>query len=858
MPPLLSLGSSQRLVSGILTAMLAFILLAYTYYAVGVDGGTGFTTTGYSSESGLPRASYHHGAGVLRYVNPRIGTYGITPNGNGGMIPSVSPPFGMTRWTPQTRENFISQCPYNELDTHIHGFQATHQPAIWMGESGQVVLTPGVGAIRPSFVQRAHRFNKRDEVSTPYVYQVTVNAEAETANENLTESIYSPVPGGAQPVPDDVREGANGRTRRDLPVSEVGRTQVEEPRETPSWDRAIRTAMTASAHVGHMRFDFPSGPPDEEPYVTVQATRKNWTGSININPTMREISGTNNQRQDYLLGPLKAPQFNSHFVSRFSRPFSSFSVTLGGDPIPDVRAGYGSEIGAYVRFGKASRVEVRTGVSFVSIEQARKNLDLEAPTSLTFDAAVDNLKAAWLEKLRRVTIEGVNDTDSDHDPRTIWYTGLFHALQYPSDFSEPTGNGDLRTFYSGYTDRVYVSNDSYYQSWSIWDTFRAEHSLLTLFAPERVNSMMRSLLSIYDWAGRLPMWANVVETNIMIGTHVDAVLANALTRGFRDFNLSKAWEAVEKNAFVPPLNDTTLLYYDREAETPDEVRAGLTSYMSHGYVSNDGWSESGSRTLDYAFDDHAAGVVATYAGKNETANALYDRSMNYHNIYNPGTTFMEAKNLNGTWAGRDQGWTEGDDWIYTFNVMHDPLGLAKLMGGKERMKAKLDEYFQGGHNDHSNEPSHHAPYMYAAIGYPNDTQTLVREIAYQNYNATPAGLSGNEDLGQMSAWYLFSSLGFYPVNPASDEYVVGSPFFEEVTIRLPAGAATGGDVDAEKEHTLVITAPDAPTKPFVKDLKVDGVSVEGRPVLRHEQIVTARKIEFEMSDTPASWGRGGV
>lgn len=414
----------------------------------------------------------------------------------------------------------------------------------------------------------------------------------------------------------------------------------------------------------------------------------------------------------------------------------------------------------------------------------------------------------------------------------------------------------LRTFYSGYTDSVHQCHDSYYQSWSIWDTFRAEHSILTLFAPERVNGMMRTLTRIFEWSGRLPMWANMVETNIMIGTHVDAVFANALERGFKQFDVALAWAGVKKNAYVPPERDTQLLYFDREGYTPDEVRAGLTVYLEKGYVPNDRWAESASRTLDYAFDDYAASVVAAHASDNATSQKLFDRSMRtYRSLYNTNTTFMEARNENGTWAGSDMGWTEGDDWIYTLDVMHDPKGLAELLGGKEKMKAKLDAYFEGGHNDHSNEPSHHAPYMYAAIGYPSWTQNLTRKIAYENYNATSAGLSGNEDLGQMSAWYLFSALGFYPVNPASDEYIVGAPWFEKVTIRLPAGASTGG-VGGE-QHILTITAPDAVTKPFVKSLVVDGESIT-RPLLRHKQIVTASHIAFEMAADPQPWGSEGI
>ncbi|KAK5135647.1 hypothetical protein LTR08_004948 [Meristemomyces frigidus] len=809
--------------------------------------------------------SHHSNVGVLRYVNPKIGTYGVTPNGNGGMIPSVAPPFAMTRWTPQTRENFISQCPYNDLDAHIHGFQATHQPAIWMGESGQVVLSPGVGDVRALFTQRAHRFSKSDEVSTPYVYEVTMGAETVEAGYGLTESIFSPVPGGAQPVPSDVSEGANGRTRRAVPVAAEATVLPRHGRPAPggacATNATIKVALTATSHVGHLRLDFncgehrdPHGPEGgQEPYVFVQATRQNWTGCVAIDPARREIYGTNPQRQDYALGPSRAPGFSGYFVSRFSQAFTSYGVAHGAELRPGARSGNGTHLGAYVKFDDSvDRVEVRTAVSFVSIEQARRNLAVEAPDGTAFEKTMARLKQAWLEKLGRVEIAGVGETTTDHDPRTIWYTGLFHALQYPSDFSEPVSvDGVARAFYSGYTDSVHYARDSYYQSWSIWDTYRAEHSLLTLFAPERVDSMMRSLLKIYEWSGRLPMWANIVETNIMIGTHVDVVLANALTRGFRDFDINTAWQGVRENAFVPPLNDTDLLFYDREGYTPDEGRAGLTSYMSIGYVANDLWAESASRTLDYAFDDYAASVVAEHAGDNSTAAALKHRSQNYHTIYNAETTFMEAKNANGTWAGSEQGWTEGDDWVYTFNVPHDPLGLAEMMGGPAKLKAKLDEHFDGGHNDHTNEPSHHVPYLYAAIGYPSATQKLTRAIAAANYNATSAGLSGNEDLGQMSAFYVFSALGFYPVNPASDEYVVGSPFFENVTLRLATGAATGGV--AGEEHVLRITAPGAPSMPFVKSLTVDGVAMH-RPVLSHGQIVNARSIAFEMAATPQDWG----
>ncbi|KAI1364592.1 glycoside hydrolase family 92 protein [Xylaria arbuscula] len=809
----------------------------------------------------LVKPTYHNDAGVLKFVNPHIGTYGTSPNDNGGMIPSVSVPFGMTRWTPQTRENYISQVPYHDNDSFVHGFQATHQPAIWMGELGQTVIMPGwTNEIRPAFEQRGLAFNKEDDVSTPYVYEVLLDADTEGEHDwDLTEEAAGegPVPGGAGGVPDDVRAGGNGRAQKRSATREL-------------YKRSIRTAMSALGHTSHLRFDYEtacssSGASDDasaSPYVFIQTTRQNWTGHIDIDPGRREISGRKPQRQDYRLGPDKPASFSGYFVSRFSEPFASYGTTMGRNISEGNRNASSENLGAYVQFSpNATRIEVRTGISFVGVEQARRNLDLEIPDGTSFEDTIEQAKAAWLEKLGRVTIEGVNSTDEEHDQRTIWYTGLFHALQYPNDYSEPIGirPDSPRIFYNGYTDSIDTSNDSYYQSWSIWDTYRAEHSLLTIFAPERVNVMMRSLLNIFDWSGRLPMWANMVETNIMIATNADVVLANALSRGFRSFNISKAWEAVRKDAYEPPERDTELLYYDREPDTPYEVRAGLTSYMEHGWVDNDGWAEAASRTLDYAFNDAACAIVARLAGQHEAAEALEQRARNYANLWNSNTQFMQARNANGSFANETWGWTEGDKWAYTFDVPHDVEGLADLFqGGRAGMKTKLDEHFNGGHNMHSNEPSHHIPYLYSLIGYPGAAAERIRSIAWDNYNATSAGLSGNEDLGQMSAWYVFSALGFYPVNSAGDEYVVGSPFFEKVTIRLPRGVATGGKIGGkgDEERELVISAPGASTKPYVKGLSIDGKTKEV-PVITHEELVNAEIILFEMSDMPSDWGSGG-
>jgi predicted alpha-1,2-mannosidase len=789
------------------------------------------------------------------------------------MIPSVAPPFAMTRWTPQTRENFISQVAYSDHDRRMHGFQATHQPAIWMGEQGQVVLMPGVGeTVRPQFERRGLAFRKRDETSTPYVYEVLLDADSvgefgwdlteQWASETMGDQC-PPCPGGAGSVPDSVSEGAGGdsRVRRDMAVLGEHVMDRDGGGACPvAYKHAIRVAMSASAHVGHLRADFEDYVDNgsSSPYFTIQASRLNWTGHVEVDAGRREVSGSNSQRQDWALGPDKPQGFRGYFVSRFSEPFSKYGVTQAGDVAEDSVRLEGKDVGAYVTFGKSvKRVEVRTGVSFISVEQARRNLDLEIPDTASFEDTVENVKTAWREKLDRVTVTGANVTDEEHDPRTVFYTGLFHGLQYPNDYSEPTTsiNGGKRRFYSGYTDSVHEEQDSYYQSWSIWDTYRAEHSLLTIFAPERVDSMMRSLLKIFDWSGRLPLWANMVETNIMIATNADAVLANALSRGFKDFDIAKAWIAVKKDAYEPPVRDTELLYYDREPNTPHEARAGLTSYLDHGWVDNDRWAESASRTLDYAFNDWACAVLAKHAGEDDAAVAeLLRRSYNYKNTWHNETQFMRARNSNGSWADESWGWTEGDKWVYTFDVMHDVGGLAALFEhGAEGMKRKLDEHFADGHNLHSNEPSHHVPYLFSMLGYPDRAAEEIKHLAESEYNATAAGLSGNEDLGQMSAWYVFSALGFYPVNPAGDEYVVGTPFFDEVKITLPDGPGVGG------EHELLITATGAGTKGFkyVKGLKIDGKKVH-RPVVKHGDVVGARKIEFEMSNVKTRWGEKGT
>ncbi|KAL0948857.1 hypothetical protein HGRIS_008977 [Hohenbuehelia grisea] len=733
----------------------------------------------------VPSAFLEPKSDAVDHVDPLIGNGGDTPNGSGGMIPSTAPPFAMTRWVAQTRQNYVSVTPYNHTDTSVHGFQGTHQPAIWMGESGQVVVVPGSGPVRSSFGDRGMEFSRDSEIITPSYYSVEMQAFG----------------GGI-----------------------------------------IHAEQSATSRVGHLRFTFTQ---TATPYVLIEATRasilgsadpSNTTfprGSIRLDPAAQEITGSNPERQDFIIGPISTPArgFRGYFCARFDTAFASWGTASNGTVHENATSGDGALLSGFARFSPDTKVvNVRIGVSFISVDQARKNLDAEIADGITLEETARRTRQEWAEKLDRITLEGATD-----DEKTIFYTGFFHTLQYPYEQSEGG------KYYSGFDDAVHEGES--YTGYSIWDTFRAEWAWLILFAPERVPAMITSMLQDYQEGGWLPMWKNIIETNIMVGTHADSLIAEAVVKGVKNFDLDLAWDAVLKDATIPPRDDKTTSYFDREENVDYEVRAGLTSvYKSKGWVANDVHSESASRTLDYAYDDYAVSILAKHLNKPGEATRFHERSVSSAlSIFNDETGFMEARNADGSWAGEDEGWTEGDKWAYSFDVVHDIAGLVQRRGGNASFVRSLDAHFDGGHNDHTNEPSHHIPYLYALAGAAHKTQSRVREIAKANYGTSPTGLSGNEDCGQMSAWYLFSALGFYPVNPVSGEYVIGSPFFDKVTINLPG-----------IKDSLIITAPGAPTNPYVQDVSVNGRRLL-QPIIHHDLFANGGSINFAMSERPQPW-----
>ncbi len=292
---------------------------------------------------------------------------------------------------------------------------------------------------------------------------------------------------------------------------------------------------------------------------------------------------------------------------------------------------------------------------------------------------------------------------------------------------------------------------------------------------------------------------------------------------------------------TPPDGDTTMQWRDREPHTPYEARAGLTYLKRLGYIPADKTAESASSTLEDSYDDWCVAQVAKALGKTSDYEFFLKRSQNYNSLFNSQTGFMQARNSDGSWAGSRNGWTEGSKWVYTWDVLHDIPGLIQLMGGDAKYDAQLDAYFAGDHNAHDNEPSHHVGYLYDFGGRPWKTQARVREIAEDEYANAPSGLDGDDDCGQMSAWYVFTALGFYPVNPASGEYMIGSPIFRKATLKLANG-----------KHFTITAAGNSAANLYIQSASLNGKPLTA-PVLRYDDIVAGGSLRFLMGPAPSQW-----
>ena len=532
------------------------------------------------------------------------------------------------------------------------------------------------------------------------------------------------------------------------------------------------------------------------------------------------------------------------FAARYSRPYEDFAIMKDGQKIiyntRRFRSKYesaGTNIQYFTRYSTKENevIMVKVGISSVSTENALKNLDAEIP-GWDFNKVVNETRSKWNKEMQKITIEG---TQAEKE---TFYTSLYHCLLTPTIYEDVDGS------YRGLDQNIHKAKDFHnYAIFSLWDTYRAEHPLFTLIQPKRDADMINSMLAHYDQSvdHLLPVWSlNNNETWCMIGYHSVAVIADAILKGVKGFDYERAYNAIKTTAMNPD--------YDSVEE-----------YAKIGYVPFDHENESVSKTLEYAYDDYAIAQVAKKLGKKGEYNYFINRAMSYKNIFDPSTKLMRGKDSKGNWRTpfhpheyiedmNKRDITEGTNWQYSWYVPQDVEGLIKLMGGKKYFTEKLDTLFMenkaedisAGNEDilgrigeywHGNEPSHHITFLYDYAGQPWKTQKLVRQIMTTFYGNKPNSLSGNDDCGQMSAWYVFNTMGFYPVCPSSNIYVIGTPCAEKVTMKLGNG------------NTFTMTAKNySPENKYIQVVKLNG-KVWNKTYIPYEEVANGGTLEFVLT-----------
>lgn len=720
----------------------------------------------------------------LHYVDTMIGT-----TNQGNTFPAVCTPFGLAKWTPQTRagEKKGSK-PYDYKDTMLQGIRWTNfisGSAVPEYGSMTIMATTGTRAVRPG--ERASRFSHKRETATPYEYTVFLD------------------------------------------------------------DYGISMSCTATTRCGYFRIAVPAGKtvriitqPNNDP---VASHTKDGNAYVEVLPGKNEITGFNPAYR-YYISTGQPTGFSGYFVARFDRPVDGYGVWDNNGLRKDGTAATGQP-GAYAEFTCAEddTVEVVIGCSFTSVDQARKNLEAEIGTK-TYEEVMNDIRDSWREALGAIEIE----SDSKNN-LTTFYTSLYHSLLLPREFGDADGT------YSGFagTGIAYADGFTYYDDYSLWDTYRALHPLLLFIQPDRIIDMIQSLLAKADNGGWLPIFPSWNSyTTEMIGDHAISMIVDAYVKGFTDFDTGKAWSFMYQNATKSP---------EDQADYADGMgRRAVEDYTALGYVPLDNPVEEAfhkkeqvSRTLEYAYDDFCLAKYAQSLGKTGKYEELSTRALNWKNVFDPSVGFVRGRHRDGSWddpfdPGKNQPYiTEATPWVYTWYVPHDVQGLIDAMGGRSVFIEKLDEFFAGGFYAHDNEPSHQIAYLYSFAGAPWKTQERVRKAMTGNYNITPGGLSGNDDAGQMSAWYIMSALGFYPVCPGTTQYIIGSPIFDRAVIHL------NGDMYQGK--TLEIVAENvSDNNKYIQSVTFNGVTWD-KPWLDHRDLVKGGRIVFTMGPEPnKTWG----
>ena len=726
--------------------------------------------------------------GLVGYVNPLQGTDSTPTFSRGNCLPLITMPYGMTSWTLQTSPFETDRWPFNPHERKIQGIRATHMPSPWMGDYGHFNILPQTGRAILEAGSRASTYRPEETSIYPHLLSTYLRRYRVNVRMSPTERCAA----------FEFKFAADGLVRRVL--------------FEPTKDNAHYELVDGVLR-GYVRAN---------------------TGGVPAN-------------------------FALYFVAVFDKAVTAFSKfrAVPGQDQALIDEGEGDRHGAFVEFDAGvDVVNMKVGTSFIGWEQAERNIADEIGEA-SIDALIARGESIWNEALGRIEIDGATDAQT----RTF-YTCLYRAQLFPRVFHEIDGHGGVH-HYSPYDGQVHPG--ILYADNGFWDTYRTVYPLLSIINPARLSEILEGWVQTYREGGWFPQWASPGYRACMIGTHIDVVMADGIVKGMHlpdadgngGFDAATALEGMRKHGAL------------KGDEWGNYGRLGIEPYMEIGYVPVDeGWGAETARTLDYAYDDFCVAQVEEALGHPENVAPLMERATNYKRMYDGGSGFMRGRSRDGkwvepfsptTWGGP---YVEGGAWQSTWNVPHDPAGLIQLMGGADAFTAKLDEFLtmepifdsgtywaeihemtemaavDFGQYAHSNQPVHNVLYLYAAAGKPWRTEYWVRRVMDELYSADIQ--PGDEDNGEMSSWYILSALGIYPLCPGRPEYVLGSPLFPSVKIKLKG------------DKTFVVNSSgNGEGRPYVQS-----VTVNGRPHsklwISHEMITSGCTLAFDMGPEPAT------
>ncbi len=718
-----------------------------------------------------------------KYVNPFIGTQTDDTGAlSGSTFPGPTMPQGMVQLAPET-EQYVTWdpcCGYDYNRDSIFGFTHTHLSGTGCTDLIDISLMPTTKKVTPQMLSKGI-------FALPYSH----DREAATAGYYMVDLL-----GGED----------------------------------------IRVELSATVHAGIHRYTFPEG---KDQTVILDLDRMTYRGDAYytgrrayqiIQSQIRVVDEKTIEGFRVLTGWAKLRKV--YFRAEFSRPIANRIMMDGSRSVGKSDIINGRTLRAALSFDAAQGKDlmVKVAISAVDNDGARKNMKAEAQ-SWDFGYYTKAAHDAWEKELATIDIEGTDDQ------KTIFYTGLYHVLMQPNTMSDVDG----RYMDTNFEIKQMPAGQAYHSTFSLWDTFRAAHPLYTLLYPEVAAQFVRDMILHHDTYGYLPIWDLWGQDNYcMIGNHAIPVLADAILSELPGIDVERAYKAMVESSTRTHLN------------SPFEI------WEEYGYMPQNKQNVSVSITMEQAFDDWCVAAVAKKLGKTEDYERFIKRSEFYRNLFNPATGFFQPKDDKGNWiepfdplSYENPCFVEGNAWQYMWFVPHNPQGLIDLFGGVKPFIKKLNENFtltetsgeiNGnasafiGQYAHGNEPSHHTVYLYNFAGQPWRTQELVEQVRSSFYNPTPCGYAGNDDCGQMSAWYIFSALGFYPFNAGSAEYVIGTPLFQKVVLHMPNG------------KDLVINAPRKSDKAiYVKSVKLNGKKITDWK-LTHQQLMEGGSLDFTMSE----------